>query len=60
MVGVGFGFSLFFIFSMNENYLVRECARKTEYLKTLEMARAQDKLANMKLEDDGNDAFEKG
>jgi len=45
---------------MNENYLVRECARKTEYLKTLEMARAQDKLANMKLEDDGNDAFEKG
>ena len=60
MVGVGFGFSLFFIITMNENYLVKECKRKTEYLKTLEMARAQDKLANMKLEDDGNDAFEKG
>jgi hypothetical protein len=40
MVGVGFGFSLFFIVTMNENYLVKECKRKTEYLKTLEMARA--------------------
>ena len=50
MVILGVGFSVFFIISMKERYLVSECRRKVKYLKTLELAKAEHELSKMKNE----------